>query len=82
MNSFKKLSIATILVAVGAGVSTQAAPRLTGAGASFPAKIYTRWLADLAKSGAHRSTTSLLALVLVAVSSWQTQLISAHRMIR
>ena len=47
MNSFKKLSIATILVAIGAGVSTHAAPRLTGAGASFPAKIYTRWLADL-----------------------------------
>ena len=51
MNSFKKLSIATILVAFGAGVSTHAAPRLTGAGASFPAKIYTRWLADLANSG-------------------------------
>ena len=51
MNSIKQLSIATLMVAFGAGVSAQATPRLTGAGASFPAKIYTRWLADLAKTG-------------------------------
>ena len=28
-----------------------AAERLNGAGASFPAKIYQRWFADLAKAG-------------------------------
>ena len=27
----------------------EASTRLSGAGASFPAKIYTRWFADLAK---------------------------------
>ena len=28
--------------------------RLSGAGATFPAKIYTRWFADLAKEGGPR----------------------------
>ena len=32
-------------------MSASAAERLNGAGASFPAKIYQRWFADLAKAG-------------------------------
>lgn len=35
-------------------MSASAAPKLNGAGASFPAKIYTRWFADLAGSGGPR----------------------------
>jgi len=31
-----------------------ASKRLSGAGASFPWKIYTRWFSDLAKSGVPR----------------------------
>ena len=31
-----------------------ASKRLSGAGASFPSKIYTRWFFDLAKSGGPR----------------------------
>tara|TARA_E500000178_G_scaffold27545_1_gene25181 strand:+ start:156 stop:1091 length:936 start_codon:yes stop_codon:yes gene_type:complete len=42
------------LLAVGAGMSATAASRLSGAGASFPAKIYTRWFSDLAKEGGPR----------------------------
>ena len=33
-------------------MSASAAPKLNGAGASFPAKIYQRWFADLAKAKA------------------------------
>ena len=32
----------------------EARTRLSGAGASFPAKIYTRWFSDVAKSGGAR----------------------------
>ena len=39
------------VLALGAGLPASAAERLNGAGASFPAKIYQRWFADLAKSG-------------------------------
>merc|ERR1711896_58140 len=49
MTFAKKALIFTSLLAVGAGMSATAASRLSGAGASFPAKIYTRWFADLAK---------------------------------
>jgi phosphate transport system substrate-binding protein len=35
-------------------MSANAASRLSGAGASFPAKIYTRWFSDLAKEGGPR----------------------------
>ncbi len=47
------VSIATLgvgIVACGSTDSTSGV-RLSGAGASFPAKIYTRWFSDLAKSG-------------------------------
>ena len=36
------------------GSSAFAGSRLSGAGASFPAKIYTRWFSDLAKEGGAR----------------------------
>ena len=39
------------VLAFGAGLPSSAAERLNGAGASFPAKIYQRWFADLAKAG-------------------------------
>ena len=45
----KALFVSSLLV-LGAGMSASAAPA-NGAGASFPAKIYQRWFADLAKSG-------------------------------
>ena len=38
-------------VAFGTGLPSSAAPRLNGAGASFPAKVYQRWFAELAKAG-------------------------------
>ncbi len=38
-------------LALGTALPSSAAPRLNGAGASFPAKIYQRWFADLAKAG-------------------------------
>ena len=50
MSFAKKALIVSSLLALGAGVSASAAPRLNGAGASFPAKIYQRWFSDLAKS--------------------------------
>ena len=51
MSFAKKSLVFTSLLALGAGLSASAAERLNGAGASFPAKIYQRWFADLAKSG-------------------------------
>jgi phosphate transport system substrate-binding protein len=54
MTFAKKALIFTSLLAVGAGMSANAASRLSGAGASFPAKIYTRWFSDLAKEGGPR----------------------------
>ena len=37
--------------ALVAGMPASAAERLNGAGATFPAKVYQRWFAELAKSG-------------------------------
>ena len=51
MSFAKKALIVSSLLALGAGVSASAADRLNGAGASFPAKIYQRWFAELAKAG-------------------------------
>ena len=51
MSFAKKALIFSSLLALGAGVSASAADRLNGAGASFPAKIYQRWFAELAKAG-------------------------------
>ena len=38
----------------------EAKTRLSGAGASFPSKIYTRWFSDVAKSGGARVNLSLI----------------------
>ena len=51
MSFAKKALLFSSVLALGAGMSASAAGRLNGAGASFPAKIYQRWFADLAKSG-------------------------------
>ena len=54
MNIAKKALVFTSVVAIAVGTSVSAKTRLSGAGASFPAKIYTRWFFDLAKSGGPR----------------------------
>ena len=54
MNIAKKDLVFTSVVAIACGTSVSAKTRLSGAGASFPAKIYTRWFFDLAKSGGPR----------------------------
>ena len=51
MRIAQKALLASSLLVLGAGMSASAAPKLNGAGASFPAKIYQRWFADLAKAG-------------------------------
>ena len=51
MFPLNKLSAVTVSIAFAAGVSAYAAPRLTGAGASFPAQIYSRWFSEYAKAG-------------------------------
>ena len=45
------LIAAALLTAVSPAM---AGARLSGAGASFPSKIYSRWFSDFAKSGGHR----------------------------
>ena len=56
MTFAKKALLLTSLLALGAGMNASAASRLSGAGAgaSFPAKVYTRWFSDLAKEGGPR----------------------------
>ena len=54
MSIAKKALLFTSALALLAGQSATASMRLSGAGASFPAKIYTRWFFDLAKSGGPR----------------------------
>ena len=54
INIAKKALVFTSIVSIAAGTSVSAKTRLSGAGASFPAKIYTRWFFDLAKSGGPR----------------------------
>ena len=49
--SFTRSLFITFLFIVGFGNNAMAGARLSGAGASFPAKIYTRWFSDLAKEG-------------------------------
>tara|TARA_B100000965_G_scaffold404338_1_gene434784 strand:- start:2868 stop:3839 length:972 start_codon:yes stop_codon:yes gene_type:complete len=54
MSVATKSLVASTLVIFVAGSSAFAGARLSGAGASFPAKIYTRWFSDLAKQGGPR----------------------------
>ena len=49
MSFAKKSLVLSSLIILGSGGSAFAGARLSGAGASFPAKIYTRWFSDLAK---------------------------------
>ena len=45
---------AAAFAVLGAAGCAEARTRLSGAGASFPSKIYQRWFADFAKEGGHR----------------------------
>ena len=47
----QKALLLSSALALVVGLPASAAERLNGAGAPFPAKIYQRWFADLAKSG-------------------------------
>ena len=49
----KRLIALAALAALIPGCA-EARTRLSGAGASFPSKIYSRWFSDYAKSGGHR----------------------------
>ncbi len=49
----KALAVALLPLLLTSGCAN-ARTRLSGAGASFPSKIYTRWFSDLAKSGGAR----------------------------
>ena len=49
----KSISLASLIILYSGG-SAFAGTRLSGAGASFPAKIYTRWFSDLSKEGGPR----------------------------
>ena len=57
MTFYKKALIFSYFLALGAGITACGSSdsvsnvKLSGAGASFPAKINTRWFSDLAKSG-------------------------------
>jgi len=48
------VALAAAFAVLGAAQKTEARTRLSGAGASFPSKIYPRWFADFAKEGGHR----------------------------
>ena len=48
------VAFAAAFAVLGAAEKADARTRLSGAGASFPSKIYQRWLSDFAKEGGHR----------------------------
>ena len=50
----KKLLAVAALAALLTPTGVEARTRLSGAGASFPSKIYSRWFSDYAKSGGSR----------------------------
>ena len=54
MGIFKKALIFSSAISLILSPSAMASKRLSGAGASFPSKIYTRWFFDLAKAGGPR----------------------------
>jgi len=54
MSIFKKTLILSSAISLILSPSAMASKRLSGAGASFPSKIYTRWFFDLAKAGGPR----------------------------
>ena len=51
--AFNSLTFSYLIILIFSG-SAFAQNRLSGAGASFPGKIYTRWFSDLAKEGGPR----------------------------
>ena len=50
----KRLIAVAALAALTVPGCAEARTRLSGAGASFPSKIYSRWFSDFAKEGGHR----------------------------
>ena len=54
MSIFKKVLIFSSAILLVLSQEAIASKRLSGAGATFPSKIYTRWFFDLAKSGVQR----------------------------
>ena len=54
MGIFKKVLIFSYAISLVLSQKAIASKRLSGAGASFPSKIYTRWFFDLAKDGGPR----------------------------
>ena len=54
MGIFKKVLIFLSAISLVISQEAIASKRLSGAGATFPSKIYTRWFFDLAKSGGPR----------------------------
>jgi len=48
------VALAAAFAVLGAAEKADARTRLSGAGASFPSKIYQRWFSDYAKSGGNR----------------------------
>ena len=56
----KRLIAVAALAALTVPGCAEARTRLSGAGASFPSKIYQRWFADFAKEGGHRVNYCLL----------------------
>tara|TARA_B100000579_G_scaffold382007_1_gene350917 strand:- start:320 stop:1291 length:972 start_codon:yes stop_codon:yes gene_type:complete len=54
MSFARKSLVFSALIILVTGGRAFAGERLSGAGASFPAKIYTRWFSDLAKQGGPR----------------------------
>ena len=86
MNIAKKALVFTSAVAIAAGTSVpgtsvSAKTRLSGAGASFPAKIYTRWFSDLANQVDQELIIKLLVLALEEKHLLIKLLTSVHQMI-
>lgn len=54
MSLAKRSLFFSFIFILGTSLSASAAIRLSGAGATFPSKIYTRWFSDLAKNGGPR----------------------------
>ncbi len=54
MGIFKKVLIFSSVISLVLSQEAIASKRLSGAGATFPSRIYTRWFFDLAKSGGPR----------------------------
>ncbi len=54
MSIFKNILVFSSAISLVLSQEAIASKRLSGAGASFPSKIYTRWFFDLAKSGGPR----------------------------